>query len=285
MAEAALNLDAVRAFVYIVDLGSFTRAAEFLGTTQSAMSLKLKRLETAIGCDLVTRTPRYLKLTPKGAAFLIRARELLEAHDKAIAIVTEQRRRIAIGISDHVAGPELPALISRMKAHDPALLIEIRIGTSDELLRNFDRRELDTVIVRFHSGRTDGETIAEEKFGWFAANGWQHQPGEQLPLVTMPEPCGVRSLACRLLEDAGIAWTEVFVGGGVTAVSAAVMARLGVAALAQRMLPAGVVNVGAQLELPDLPYLPVVLHTRETDDRARDALKTLSIAFNDTPKR
>lgn len=285
MYETALNLDAVRAFVHIIDLGSFTRAAESLGTTQSAMSLKLKRLEEAVGCKLVSRTPRSIRLNPQGAAFLDHARELLEAHDRAIAVVSQQRRRLAIGISDHVAGPELPALISRMNAQDPALLIEIRIGTSGELLQSFDRRELDTVIVRFHAGRIDGETVVEEKFGWYAADGWQPRPGEPLPLVTMPEPCGVRTMACRLLDEAGIAWTEVFVGGGVTAVSAAVMARLGVAALARRMLPAGVANVGPQLKLPDLPHLPVVLHTRETDDRARKALKTLSIVFRDTAKQ
>lgn len=280
-----LNLDAVRAFVSIIDLDSFTRAAESLGTTQSAVSLKLKRLEEAIGCKLVSRTPRTLRLTPHGAAFLERARELLEAHDRVIAVVSQQRRRLAIGISDHVAGPELPALISRMNAQDPALLIEIKIGTSGELLQSFDRRELDTVIVRFHAGRNDGETIAEEKFGWYAADGWQPRPGEPLPLVTMPEPCGVRTMACRLLDEAGIAWNEVFVGGGVTAVSAAVMARLGVAALARRMLPAGVGDVGPHLNLPDLPYLPVVLHTREADDRARKALKILSVVFRDTVKR
>lgn len=172
MPETSLNLDAVRAFIHIVDLGSFTRAAESLGTTQSTMSLKLKRLEEAIGCRLVSRTPRSLQLTPKGAVFLERARELLEAHDRAIAVVSQQRRRLAIGISDHVAGPELPSLISRMNAQDPALLIEIRIGTSGELLQNFDRRELDTVIVRFHAGRNDGKMIAEEKYGWYAADGW-----------------------------------------------------------------------------------------------------------------
>ncbi|PLP56310.1 hypothetical protein CYK37_26385 [Mesorhizobium loti] len=71
----------------------------------------------------------------------------------------------------------------------------------------------------------------------------------------------------------------------MTAVSAAVMARLGVAALARRMLPAGGGDVGPHLNLPYLPYLPVVLHTREADDRARKALKTLSVVFRDTVKR
>jgi DNA-binding transcriptional LysR family regulator len=95
----------------------------------------------------------------------------------------------------------------------------------------------------------------------------------------MPEPCGVRTLACRLLDEAGVPWSEIFVGGGVTAVAAAVKARLGVAAMARRMLPEGIVDVSSALGLPELPHLPVVLYTRETDARARKALESLGEVF------
>lgn len=79
-------------------------------------------------------------------------------------------------------------------------------------------------------------------------------------------------------------WTEVFVGGGVTAVAAAVMAAavmagLGVAALAPRMLPFGAGEVGPRLGLPRLPRLPVLLHTRVTQTRPRQALAALSAPF------
>ena len=86
-------------------------------------------------------------------------------------------------------------------------------------------------------------------------------------------------MAGQALDTAGIAWAEVFVGGGVAAVAAAVMAGLGVAALAPRMLPLGAVDVGARLGLPALPRLPVLLHTRTQDGRPRDALTALSAAF------
>lgn len=79
-----------------------------------------------------------------------------------------------------------------MNAQDPQLLIEIQIGSSGDLLQSFDRTELDTVIVRLHIGRSDGEILFEEKFGWFAALGWQHRAGEPLPIATLAEPCGVR---------------------------------------------------------------------------------------------
>src|SRR5262245_34087422 len=231
MVERPLDLDAIDAFVRIAELGSFTRAAEVMRTTQAAVSLKLKRLEHRLGCRLVERTPRYVELSARGAAFLKPARELLEVHERALAELSGARQRLTIGISDHVAGPELPALIARMNAQDPQLLIEIRIGSSGPLLQAYDRRELDTVIVRLHAGRRDGELLTEEQFGWFASPHWQHRAGEPLPLATMPDPCGVRALSEQLLDKSGVRWTEVFVGGGVAAVAAAVMAGIGVAAL------------------------------------------------------
>jgi DNA-binding transcriptional LysR family regulator len=282
---APLDLDAVEAFVRIAELESFTRAAEAVGATQGAISLKLKRLEARLGCRLLERTPRRVQLTARGAAFLDHARELLEAQDRALAGFVDARQRLTIGISDHVAGPELPALIARMSAQDPQLLIEIRIGSSGDLLQSFDRRELDTVMVRLHAGRTDGKVLAEEKFGWFAAPGWHHRAGEPLPLATLAEPCGVRALAQQLLDAAGVPWTEVFVGGGVAAVAAAVTAGLGVAALAPRMLPFGAIEVGRKLGLPDLPRLPVLLHSRVKDGRPRAALAALSAAFRSAVRR
>ncbi|WP_298983920.1 LysR family transcriptional regulator [uncultured Roseibium sp.] len=279
MIDRALDLDCVRAFVRIAELGSFTRAAEMARITQSAISLKLKRLEERLDCKLVQRTPRHVELTARGAVFLEHARELLEVHDRAFTTVAGSRQKLAIGLSDHVAGPDLPALVARMNAQDPQLTIEIRIGSSLDLLKDYDLRLLDAAIVRFDKGRDGGQTIAHEKYSWFASQKWRHNEGEPLPIATMPEPCGVRSLAAELLDGAGIEWREVFVGGGVTAVSAAVVAGMGVSALSRRMLPLGAVDVGPRLGLPELPALPVILHTRVKDGRLSGALNALASAF------
>ncbi|KZK93455.1 HTH-type transcriptional regulator CysL [Pseudovibrio sp. Ad5] len=279
MTDRPLDLDAVRTFVKIAELGSFTQAAEAMQSTQSTASLKLKRLEKRLGCQLIERTPRYVQLSAQGVTFLEHARELLKQHDHALASLTNARQRLTIGISDHVAGPELPMLIARMNVQDPELLIEIRIGSSGDLLKCFDRQELDTVIVRQHESREDGKLIANEKFGWFASQDWQPRANEPLPVATMPEPCGVRIMAGQLLDQADIPWREVFVGGGVTAVSAAVMAGLGVAALARRMLPIGAIDVGEKLGLPDLPALPIMLHTRVRSGKPNEAVTALTTAL------
>jgi DNA-binding transcriptional LysR family regulator len=279
MTEHPLDLDEVQAFGRIAELGSFTRAAEAMQTTQAAISLKLRRLENRLGCRLIERTPRHVQLSERGRVFLDPARQLLAAHDHALAAFAGVRQRLIIGISDHVAGPELPALIARMNDHDPHLVVEIRIGSSGDLLQSYDRREIEAVIVRLHAGRSDGDLVTEEKFGWFASPNWQPRAGEPLPVATMAESCGVRAMAAQHLDAAGVSWTEIFVGGGVAAVVAAVTAGLGVAALAPRMLPSGAVDVGARLGLPELPRLPVLLHTRVREGRARAALDALVDAY------
>ncbi|MEP3245741.1 MAG: LysR substrate-binding domain-containing protein [Sneathiella sp.] len=285
MIERPLDLDAVQTFIQIADLGSFTRAAEATGATQSAVSLKLKRLEERLGCRLIERTPRSVRLSARGETFLHHARDLLALHDQTFIAFAEPRQRLALGISDHVAGPELPTLIARMKAQDPTLLIEIRIGSSGDLLQAYDRRELDAVLVRLQTGREDGQILTEEPFGWYAAPDWEYRAGEPLPVATMPDPCGVRALAVTLLEKTDLDWTESFVGGGVTAVVAAVMAGLGVAALSRRMAPLGAREVGQQLGLPDLPRLPILLHTRIREGRPVAALTALSAAYRSAVQR
>ena len=68
-----LDLDSVAAFVMVADLRSFTRAAEAAGVTQSAISLKLKRLERQLGRRLIERTPRLVRLSADGAGSTVPA--------------------------------------------------------------------------------------------------------------------------------------------------------------------------------------------------------------------
>ncbi|AZD78758.1 LysR family transcriptional regulator [Pseudomonas chlororaphis] len=281
-----LDIDTVHAFVLIADFGSFTRAAQALDTSQAAISLKLKRLEERLGYRLLERTPRHVRLTPVGEQFMQAARDLLRAHERALGdMQAAPARRLVIGISDHVAGAELPQLLSRIAAYDPLLIIEVRIASSRDLTTAFDREELDAVIVRNEGARQDGEVLVVERFGWFAAPAWQQAPGTPLRLATMAAPCGVRHVAVRVLDEAGIPWTEVFIGGGVMAVCAAVSAGLGVAALAHRVAPAGAVEVGERLGLPLLPVSEIVLLARPTDARSEETLRALSAAFRGTLPR
>ncbi len=278
---ATLDVDAVQAFVLVADFQSFTRAAEALDTSQAAISVKLKRLEDRLGEKLIERTPRLVRLSARGAAFLSAARDFIAAHERAVAGLSSTSRRFTLGIADQVAGPELPILLARLHAYDPALLIEVQIEASRNLLDAFDRGVLDAAIVRREDDRRDGEVLAQERFGWFASPAFEHREGDALRLASLAASCGVRNIATRALDAAGVNWVEVFLGGGTAAVIAAVTAGLAVAALAHRVAPIGVVEVGERLGLPALPSSEIVLHSTLSDARSRGALRTLVAAFRE----
>ncbi len=211
---ATLDVDAVKAFVLVADFQSFTRAAEALDTSQAAISVKLKRLEERLGERLIERTPRLVRLSTRGAAFLGVARDFIAAHERAVAGLVSAPRRFTLGVAEQVAGPELPTLLSRLHSYDPSLLIEVRIESSRSLLDAFDRGGLDVAIVRQEDDRRDGEVLAQDRFGWFAAPAFDHRQGQPLRLASLTTSCSVRNMATRALDAAHISWIEVFVGGG-----------------------------------------------------------------------
>jgi DNA-binding transcriptional LysR family regulator len=279
----ALDIEAVQAFVLTADLKSFTRAAEALDTTQSAVSLKIKRLEDGLGRRLLERTPRLVRLSAAGDAFLGRARALVSAHQEAVGCFGFEQRRLVVGISHHIVGAELPALLKRMSGAEPRVVLEMRVSTSRDVLDDFDRGVLDAAIVLQHDNhRRVGETILEEAFGWMATPDFEHREGEALRLATQAEPCSVRSMATAALDEAGIAWTEVFVGGGVMTIGAAVSAGLAVAALGRRVAPPGTIDVGPQLGLPALPSRDVIIYSNMTDQQTKGTLRTLGAALRST---
>jgi len=273
--EKPLDLDAVQAFVLAADMQSFTRAAEALDTTQSAVSLKIKKLEQRLGRRLLERTPRSVLLSADGVQFLPLARELLTVHERALGQLLPDGVRLSVGISDHVAGNGLAAVLARVNRHDPGVVIEVRIAPSREIMQQYLRGELDAAIVRREPQDEQGQLVMQERIGWFAAPHWQHRPGEPLRLATFSTTCRIRDLTLQRLDQAGIAWAEVFIGGGIHAVGAAVSAGLAVSALLVRTAPADTVEVGARLGLPSMPLAQVVLHSRLTQARTRDMLRVL----------
>ncbi|MGG1947466.1 LysR family transcriptional regulator [Trinickia sp. NRRL B-1857] len=274
-----LDVESVHAFVLVADFGSFTKAAHALGTSQAAVSIKIKRLEERLGHRLLERTPRQVRLSPQGLSFLRPARNFVAAHELALAGLNEEAKRVTIGISDQVAGPNLPTLLARLGAHDPSLIVEIRIDASRALVDAFGKRTIDAAIVRREDDRWDGELLARERFGWFASPHWTHREGEPLRLASLAATCGVRALSTQALDEAGIAWREVFIGGGIAAVTAAVSAGLAVAALAYSVAPLGAIDIGSRLGLPRLPESDILLYSSVVDSASATAVRALAASF------
>ena len=270
-----LDVDSVRAFLAIAEHQSFTKAARMLATTQGALSVKLRRLEDRLGLKLIERTPRMVRLSPKGLDFVPAAREFLAAHERAVAQLVSAPSRFALGVAYTLAGADFPLLISRILARRPMLTLETVVDSSPSLVEQLDKGLLDGVIVCSFADRREGKSVGQEPVSWFASGTFQHSSDQPLPIATLGRTCNIRDTCMKSLDRAGIAWRESFIGGSSPGVAAAVAAGLGVAAMPKRIAPADAVDVSKRFGLPPQPAVPVMLHSRVSDQQSRDTLETI----------
>ena len=214
----------------------FTAAGDRLGASQSTISLRLRRLEDALGAQLLRRSPRHVALTPFGERFLGAARRLIEASDVAAAMARSEprRRRVALGVSDHAAGDRLPALLAWLTAATPEIAWSVRVGESDRLAAAVQEGALDLAIIR-RDARTPAEapTMFDDALEWVGCGAERFAPisaDRPAPLIALAGSCRLRALSVELLEQAGLPWRVALEAEGVAAVQASIRAGLGVAA-------------------------------------------------------
>ncbi len=275
----SLDPEAVEAFLLVAELQSFTQVAGVMNTSQAAISLRLRRLEDMLGHRLVERTPRRVRLTAAGERFLEPARAYVAAGRRALDVFGQEPTRLAIGVTHHLIGADLPRILRVVSERITSVTLHLRTAGTRTLLELYDAGELDAIVVLRHDDiRRDGEPLFQESFGWYGSADFDLRSDVPVPLVLQPEPCNLRAMALRALESADIAWREVFVGTGATAVGAAVEAGIGVGLLAQSAAPAGVRQVRSR-SLPELPKLDVVMISTVTGDHANAVLRRITGAF------
>lgn len=127
-----MELDGVRVFVKVAELGSFSRAGEQLGRSKSRISLRVQELEASLGCRLFHRSTRAVQLTEDGAQFLPRAKRFVaEAEELAHMFQAPSTLRgrvrvdLPIGMARGVVIPRLPELLA---AHPQ---LELLLSTTD----------------------------------------------------------------------------------------------------------------------------------------------------------
>ncbi|MFC3394547.1 LysR family transcriptional regulator [Brenneria rubrifaciens] len=276
----SLDIDAVRVFVKIAESKSFTRAASELGSTQGALSVKLKRLEDRLGQKLIERTPRQVRLSVFGRSFIESAQDLLNSHERAIlSLTTTVDRKFKLGISCYVMGPEVPEIFAKLRSLNPSQLIEVKVDSSHVLMHEFGNDQLDAVIVRNDDDRRDGLVLCPERFGWFATPDFALFPSQPLQLASLSPECGIRDQATRLLRQSGIDFQEVFVGVGVPAVIAAISSGIAVGVLPYRLAPPHLNEVSEKFALPTLPPLDIVLHSALSDQKSRATIQAIAKVY------
>lgn len=275
-----LDIALLRNFVAVAEAGGFTAAGEVLGASQSAVSVRLRKLEERIGRRLMERDARQVALTAAGQAFLEDARQVLRTHDTALrrAIGRGPRRSYEIGISDHAAGGLLPGLLAGLREALPEVTLQVQVGHSAGLFAEFAAGRFDAVVGRVDLPLPSDRLLIEDRLIWAVAAGAEPSGEGPLPLVTLDLPCALRGIALAALAAAGRDWRPVFTASGVAAVQAAVAAGLGLACLERRNLPPGCVEAVAGL--PALPATKVVLRSRAGGRPGRAVAEAVAAAFD-----
>jgi len=124
----ALDLDLVRTLVLIAEEGSFTRAAERVGRTQSAVSLQLQRLEALVGHMLVARSKGGgVDLTAHGQELVERGRALLALNDEILRSLHAQPTHgaVRLGVDEGYTRRCLPEILARFAVTHPQTTVEV----------------------------------------------------------------------------------------------------------------------------------------------------------------
>jgi DNA-binding transcriptional LysR family regulator len=235
-----LNLDHLRSFVDVVELGSFSAAAARLNLTQPAVSQQIRLLESRVGTRLIERTGRRAMPTAAGAELLAHARRIEAMANDAL----EAMRRHAAGVTGRVrlgTGATaciylLPAILGRLRQRFPALDIVVSTANSAVVLEALEQNRIDLGLVTLPApGRMFQVTpLVRDEIVAVAATGDDRLPARVTPASLMRVPVVLYEPGAntrRVIDDwfgkAGLTLKPVLELGSVEAIKQLVAAGLG----------------------------------------------------------
>ncbi|HEX6703407.1 MAG TPA: LysR family transcriptional regulator [Albitalea sp.] len=260
MPHADLQIDWLRAFVAVVDAGSLTAAAPLVHRSQSALSMQLKKLEDAVGGEVLARGPRHLALTPTGTELLRHARALLAAHQDALTALhgPEVSGRVSLGVPDDYAGPYLTPVLRSFASRHAGVEITLVCEQSTALIPKVGRGELDLAVVSRDRPQR-GELLFREPLAWVGApphDTWRRDP---LPVAVYEAGSRARQAALAALAAHRRRHRIVYNSSSLAGHIAAVESGLAVAVLTRCSVPPGLQILDARQRLPPLAPVEVAV--------------------------
>ncbi|MHC0053842.1 LysR family transcriptional regulator [Actibacterium sp. D379-3] len=270
-----LDMTALRSFVAVAEAGGVTRAAGFLNLTQSAVSMQLKRLEEAMGLQLLDRTARQIALTGAGEQLLGYARRMLHLNDEVYARLTAQEYEgeITLGVPHDIVYPAIPQVLRRFNTEYPRVKVQLLSSFTRGLKEQFGRGEVDIILTTEDAPNQGGETLIELPLIWIGAPGghaWKSRPLR----LAYENNCIFRGSVQAALDQAEIPWEMAVEGNSTRTIEASVSADLAVHTVIEGSEPPYVERIQHNGALPDLPskkinmYVSDVTGGKITDDLA-----------------
>ena len=250
-----LDTDQLRSFLAIVDTGSFTRAAERVHKTQSAVSMHIRRLEEQLGCALFVKQGRGAKLSPQGEKLIDFARKIVQVEAGAFAALSRKglKGSVRVGIPDDYAEVFLADIVAHFRQRHPMVEMTVVCEGSPELAAQAREGALDLALITDFDGMHGVEVIREEPLVFVASKRFEVSRDAPLPLALGSVKCLWRKIAEDALCDIPLATRGLFFSKNYSAISTVVRA-----GLAATVLPVGMAGpdlrvLGPEYGLPKLP--------------------------------
>lgn len=263
----------LKSFIAIAENGNFSRAADAVGRTQSALSLQIKKLEEGLGCQLFDRSGRKVRLTDQGEVFLDYAKNIIHLQWEVYSRLKEPdvEGKIRLGTPEDFATHYLPDVLSTFCQHHPFVELNVACDLTLNLIDGFQQGIYDMILVkRDPKVAKKGTQVWHEPLVWAAAD--HHTPEKTLSLVLSPEPCIYRARALAALDKAKKQWRISYTSPSLAGIVAAVKAGLGVTVLPANMIPSGIHPLHKKLKLPELADAEIALIKRDNLSRASEML-------------
>lgn len=271
--------------------GTFGRAAERLGYTQSAVSQQIASLERILGDRVFDRPggPRPVVLTPLGAELLERARELLARVD-AMSLELDLFRtgsagKLSIGTFQSASAMLLPRIVARMRQQFPSIEMHVvESDVEDDLVKALSSGEVE---VTFLVGEAPSDAEAVHLFDdpyVLLARPDQFPDGPVRPDQFADEPMiGQHPNACQLigeagLRSAGLTPTYVYRTNDNSTVAAMVRAGMGVAVMPFLCVEPEDPRVALHPIEPPIPERSILLAWRQNRTRSPAAERFVELA-------
>jgi DNA-binding transcriptional LysR family regulator len=270
-----LQIDWLKSFVAAVDAGSLSSAAPEVHRSQSAVSMQIKKLESATGYRLLVRGARQLQLTHEGQTLLGYARRMLDLHAEAQAALQGESLSgvVKLGVPDDYASRYLTPVLKRFAPRYGGVEIQLDCEQSTALIPRVARGELDLALVsRDHPRR--GTLLFHEPMVWVGSAQFDIWRRDPLPIAVYEAASLGRRSAINSLALQGRPYKVVYNSSSLAGQIAAVESGLAVAALTQCSAPPQLRVLGPDEGLGPMEPMEVALY-RSQASRGSKAVDSL----------
>ena len=248
-----MDIRRLEVFCKVVELKSFTKAAESLLLAQPTVSEHMRTLEDMLGEKLVDRLGREVLPTPAGKIFYQYARNIIRLREEAIQSLERFKGNLSghlvLGASTIPGNYVLPKFIGEFKSRYPAIRITLRIGDTASVMDEVLEGNLEVGVVGSRSN--DRRLVSEELFSdelvlavppdhpWAARSSINLDDLATEPFILRERGSGTRTAMTRFLEENGFDVSKLSVVaemGSTEAVRQGIKARIGISILSLQAL-------------------------------------------------